>query len=178
MSILSDHDFLVLQEKETIVTPFKLANLQPASYDVTLSDSFLVYGDQPIDTAEISFVKTRPFLAENIELDPGEFVLGSTMEVIYIPNGFVGRIEGKSSLARIGLVVHVTAGFIDPGFIGNITLEMYNMNKVSITIYEGMKIAQITLSHVSSLSDKPYGHSDLNSKYQGSLGTVKSRYKL
>ena len=109
-------------------------------------------------------------------LHPGEFVLGSTAERVSVPDDLVARIEGKSSLGRLGLLIHSTAGFIDPGFDGHITLELANVANLPITIYPGMKIGQVSFLRMTTSADHPYGSSALGSKYQGQRGPTPSRY--
>ena len=109
-------------------------------------------------------------------LHPGEFVLGSTLERIGVPDDLVGRIEGKSSLGRLGLIIHSTAGFIDAGFDGHITLELTNIATLPITLYPGMKIGQVSFMQMTTPADKPYGSGARGSKYQGQQGPTPSRY--
>ena len=108
-------------------------------------------------------------------LHPGEFVLGSTLEKITIPNTMVARIEGKSSLGRLGLLIHSTAGFVDPGFDGNLTLELANVSRLPITLYYGMRIGQISFQKMNSAAEKPYGSPELSSRYQGQIDPTESR---
>jgi dCTP deaminase len=109
-------------------------------------------------------------------LHPGEFVLGSTLERVGVPNNLVARVEGKSSLGRLGLVIHSTAGFIDAGFDGHVTLELANLANLPITLYPGMKIGQISFITMTSPAEKPYGSGAQGSKYQGQRGPTPSRY--
>lgn len=109
-------------------------------------------------------------------LHPGEFVLGSTLERIGVPDDLVGRLEGKSSLGRLGLLIHSTAGFVDAGFNGNITLELSNVANLPITVYPGMKIGQISFLRMTTKADIPYGSDSVGSKYQGQRGPTPSRY--
>ena len=179
--ILSDKHLLKLQRKKQIIHPFNQENLQPASYDMTLSEDLIVYKDSYIDIKEMSkqnLTNGTRMIGGKTELKPGEFKLGSTIERVFIPNKYVGRVEGKSSLARLGLIVHTTAGFIDPGFKGNITLELCNLNSIPIILYAGMKIAQLCIYKMSGPSLVLYGSESLGSKYQDSVGTVASRYNL
>lgn len=159
-------------------------NIQPASVDLTLSDHFR-YDDpdctpgDPVDP----FVDNRHLSKEctvdpqsGCRLDPGEFVLGSTVESIHLPADLVGRVDGKSSLGRLGLLVHATAGFIDPGFQGQITLEFSNVSRRPILLYPGMAIAQISFLEMDSPASRPYGHPSRKSKYQGQVGATASAY--
>jgi dCTP deaminase len=111
-------------------------------------------------------------------LHPGEFVLGATAERIRIGNDLVGRLEGKSSLGRLGLLIHSTAGFIDPGFEGTVTLELSNVATLPIKIYPGMRIGQISFLQMTTEAERPYGSGELASKYQGQMGPTPSRYRL
>jgi dCTP deaminase len=113
---------------------------------------------------------------EPIMLHPGEFVLGSTLERIAVPDDLVGRVEGKSSLGRLGLLIHSTAGFIDAGFDGHITLELANVASLPITLYPGMKIGQVSFMQMTTPADHPYGSGAKGSKYQGQHGPTPSRY--
>ncbi|MEM8618255.1 MAG: dCTP deaminase, partial [Actinomycetota bacterium] len=106
----------------------------------------------------------------------GEFVLGSTLERIGMPNDIVGRVDGKSSLGRLGLLIHSTAGFVDPGFDGHITLELANVASLPITLYPGMRIGQISFMQMTTPADEPYGAGALGSKYHGQHGPTPSRY--
>ena len=122
-------------------------------------------------TEEVAIDDDRPFI-----LHPGEFVLGSTLERVTLPDDLVARLEGKSSLGRLGLLIHSTAGFIDPGWDGHVTLELSNVANLPITIYHGMKIGQISFMQLSEPTSKPYGTASLGSKYQGQRGPTPSRY--
>jgi len=122
-------------------------------------------------TEEVEMNGDQPFI-----LHPGEFVLGSTLERVSLPDDLVARLEGKSSLGRLGLLIHSTAGFIDPGFDGHVTLELSNVANLPITIYYGMKIGQISFMQLSEATSTPYGASSLGSKYQGQRGPTPSRY--
>ena len=115
--------------------------------------------------------RRRPFI-----LHPGEFVLGSTLERITLPDDLVARLDGKSSLGRLGLLIHSTAGFIDPGFDGHVTLELSNVANLPITIYYGMKIGQISFMQMTEPASAPYGSDSIGSKYQGQRGPTPSRY--
>lgn len=154
--ILSDRDIKELD----IIHPFISENLQPASYDLTLSDEF--------------YYRNKHVITDSFKLDSHEFCLGSTVEHISIPQGYVGVIDGKSSLARIGLLVHITAGYIDPGFTGNITLEFFNCSHKPIELKKDMLIAQIRLHTLSSDTLRLYGDESLNSHYQNQSGVTRS----
>ena len=162
--ILSDVDITAERESKSLcISPYSPDCLQPASYDVHLSSEFIDFGD------------TVKHKCLEMTLKPMQFMLGSTYETLTIPSHLVGRVEGKSSLARLGLMVHITAGFIDPGFSGNITLELLNVSRVPITLIAGMKIAQISFQRLLTPCARPYGSKDLMSKYQNSVGTVASK---
>ena len=180
--VLSDRDIRVaLDEKRITIDPIQDSDIQPASVDVHLDRKILVFRNsrRPFidihedvsDLTEMVEIKDQiPFI-----LHPGEFVLGSTSESIGLSDNLVARLEGKSSLGRIGLLIHSTAGFVDPGWNGNLTLELSNVNNLPITLYYGMKIGQISFTELSSPSDRPYGSSDLGSKYQGQKEPTASR---
>ena len=155
------------------IEPFDLSDVQPASVDVHLDCKILVFRNwhQPhIDirqdmsglTELVEFGPDEPFV-----LHPGEFVLGSTLEHIELPDDLVARLEGKSSLGRIGLLIHSTAGYVDPGWKGHLTLELSNVANLPITLYYKMKIGQISFLELTTPADNPYGSEVLGSKYQG-----------
>lgn len=168
------------------IAPLDLSTqLQPASVDVRLGTSFQwfggITGDWAIDpTKDNTRMARRVFVPvdDYFLLRPGEFALGCTAERLRLPNDLVARVEGKSSLARLGLAVHATAGFIDPGFEGQITLELSNLSPYSIKLRPGMKIAQLSFQFMDAPAKRPYGHKDLNSKYQGQEGATPSAYHL
>jgi dCTP deaminase len=124
-------------------------------------------------TDEVTIDDDEPFM-----LHPGEFVLGSTLERLTLPNDVVARIEGKSSLGRLGLMIHSTAGFIDPGWSGNLTLELTNVSRLPITLYSGMRIGQISFQELTTEVDRPYGSKELSSRYQGQESPTASRAHL
>jgi len=164
------------------IDPFDEACLQPSSIDVKVSNLFRVFRNHT--TAIIDVKKDLTDLTELVEmkgdepfvLHPGEFVLGSTLERVAIANDLVARVEGKSSLGRLGLLIHSTAGFIDAGFDGHITLELSNVANLPITIYPSMKIGQVSFMTMTTPADKPYGSGARGSKYQGQRGPTPSRY--
>lgn len=168
--------------KRIIIDPFDEACLQPSSIDVKVSNLFRVFRNHT--TALIDVKKDLTDLTELVEmkgdepfvLHPGEFVLGSTLERVAISNDLVARVEGKSSLGRLGLLIHSTAGFIDAGFDGHITLELSNVANLPITIYPSMKIGQVSFMTMTTPADKPYGSGARGSKYQGQRGPTPSRY--
>ncbi len=165
-----------------VIDPFDPAKIQPSSVDLTLDHRFLVFRNHTralIDVKERLDDLTEPVAIEPdgvFLLHPGEFVLGSTAERIGIPDDLVGRLEGKSSLARLGLLIHSTAGFVDAGFEGYLTLELSNVATLPITLYPGMKIGQISFLQMTTPAEHPYGRSHLGSKYQGQEGPTPSQY--
>lgn len=159
------------------VHPFTAGNLNPASYDVTLHQTIRVMftdGD-PIDLADLQPYSFPHHIDSHYDMQPGEFILGCTNEAFRLADTIVGRVEGKSSLARVGLAVHVTGGFIDPGFQGQITLEIVNLFPRPIRIYPGMRIAQIAFTPTDGVPARTYsktGH------YNGQYGPTESRYRI
>lgn len=165
-----------------VIDPFDPAKVQPSSVDLTLDHFFRVFRNH---TRAVIDVKERmDDLTEEVEiapdgvflLHPGEFVLGSTAERVGLPDDLVGRIEGKSSLGRLGLLIHTTAGFVDAGFEGYLTLELSNVATLPITLYPGMKIGQISFLQMTTPADRPYGSGELGSKYRGQQGPTPSQY--
>jgi len=163
--ILSDRDIKLelVDESLKIIPSPKI--IQPASVDLRLGD-------------DIKSLNGDSWNLNNggYNLEPGEFVLASTYEHVEIPDYLVGIVDGKSSLGRLGIMVHVTAGYIDPGFKGNITLELYNCSNQTFKLHKRIPICQLVLEQLSSKCDNPYGSKDLNSHYQNSKGTVYSKY--
>ncbi len=174
MSVLSDRDIRVeLESGRVRIEPYDPADLQPSSVDLHLDSSFRVFRNnrypyidprslQPDLTELLTVEPDEPFI-----LHPGEFVLGQTREWVELPDDLVARLEGKSSLGRLGLLIHSTAGYVDPGWKGNLTLELSNVAKLPIALYFGMKIGQISFLSMSSQVLRPYGSAGLGSKYQG-----------
>jgi dCTP deaminase len=164
------------------IDPFDPAMVQPSSVDVRLDHYFRVFLNHTMPVIDVK--KDLEELTRLVDIDddrafilhPGEFVLGSTFERVAVPDDMVARIEGKSSLGRLGLLIHSTAGFIDAGFDGHITLELSNVANLPITLYPGMKIGQISFLRMTTAADVPYGSGDLKSKYQGQRGPTPSRY--
>jgi dCTP deaminase len=183
--LLSDRDLAAeLAGGRLAVEPYDAAMLQPSSIDVRLDRYFRVFDntrythiDPSLRQDELtSLVEANgedPFV-----LHPGEFVLGSTFECVTLPDDLAGRLEGKSSLGRLGLLTHSTAGFIDPGFSGHITLELSNVANLPITLWPGMKIGQLCLLRLSSPAEHPYGSAHAGSRYQGQRGPTPSRAYL
>jgi dCTP deaminase len=165
-----------------VIEPYDESMVQPSSIDVRLDRYFRVFLNHTMPVIDVK--KNLEELTRLVEIDegqsfvlhPGEFVLGSTQERIAIPDDLVARIEGKSSLGRLGLLIHSTAGFIDPGWDGHITLELSNVANLPITLYPGMKIGQISFLRMTTPADVPYGAASLGSKYQGQRGPTPSRY--
>ena len=182
--VLSDRDIRAAIAAGRIgIDPYDPELVQPASLDVRLDHRFRVFRSTRhpyIDVARLQEDMTElveagvdPFI-----LHPGEFVLGSTRERIRLPDDLVSRVEGKSSLGRLGLLIHSTAGFIDPAWDGCITLELSNVNTLPITLYPGMRIGQLSFFELSSPAERPYGSPELGSRYQGQSGPTPSRYRL
>lgn len=180
--LLSDRDILAeIKSGRVSCEPFHEAMIQPSSVDVRLDKYFRVFENHKYSVIDPSIEQselTREVIAEGDEafiLHPGEFVLASTYEVITLPDDIAGRLEGKSSLGRLGLLTHSTAGFIDPGFSGHITLELSNVANLPVKLFPGMKIGQLCLIKLSSPADHPYGSEKYGSRYQGQRGPTASR---
>lgn len=186
MSMLSYYDlFKAIQQRKSLeVEPFHKRMVQPASIDVRLDNIFRVFNNHQYDSIDPSIDQpdlTREVVIEKGDcfvLHPGEFVLASTFEVIGVNSMLAARLEGKSSLGRLGLVVHSTAGFIDPGFKGNVTLELSNVANLPIKLWPGMKIGQICVFTLSSMTGVTYGSDILGSRYQAQRGPTPSRAHL
>ncbi len=165
-----------------VIDPYDEGLIQPSSIDVRVDDKFRVFHNarypyidvrQEMDglTELVQVSKEEPFI-----LHPGEFVLGQTLESIALPDDIVARLEGKSSLGRLGLLIHSTAGFVDPSFEGNLTLELSNVANLPITIYYGMPIGQISFMRMDGPVETPYGAKEAGSKYQGQAEPTPSRF--
>ena len=181
--LLSDRDLRAeLASGGLGLDPYDDALVQPSSIDVRLDRYFRVFANHRYSHIDPSVAQddltemVEPEGEEPFVLHPGEFVLGSTLERVVLPDDLVARLEGKSSLGRLGLLIHSTAGFIDPGWDGHVTLELSNVATLPITIYYGMKIGQISFVQLSEPADSPYGAAGVGSKYQGQRGPVPSRY--
>lgn len=185
--IYSDNDIIYgATYRELAVIPWNSDNVQPASYDLTLGSGLLTYSPyvrysgravyDPLTDDQSEYL-VSPEFEDHYELAPGEFVLGTTMEQVVLGPWVAGTVMGKSSLGRAGLIVHATAGFVDPGFKGQITLEMTNISPVPIRLTVGMLIAQIAFSGLKTATDLPYGHPARSrpSKYQNQVGTQASK---
>ena len=180
--LLSDRDIrTALDDGRIALTPRDDAMVQPSSVDVRLDRYFRVFENHRyphIDPAEEQPELTRvvePRGAEPFILHPGEFVLGSTYEVVTLADDVAARLEGKSSIGRLGLLTHSTAGFIDPGFSGHVTLELSNVATLPIKLWPGMKIGQLCFFRMSSPAEHPYGSARYGSRYQGQRGPTASR---
>jgi len=183
--LLSDRDTKAQIDSGRIaLDPLDLGLLQPSSIDVRLDRFFRLFDNHKypyIDPAEQQDDLTRLVEVESEEafvLHPGEFVLGSTFEKVTLPDDIAARLEGKSSLGRLGLLTHSTAGFVDPGFQGHVTLELSNVASLPIKLWPGMKIGQLCFFQLSSASENPYGSSAYGSRYQGQRGPTASRSYL
>jgi len=182
--VLSDHTIREeIAAGRLVIDPFEDRYVQPASVDLRLGRYFRVFRNYRLPYIDVK--KEMPELTELEKMEdevpfilhPGEFVLAVTLERVEIPADLVGRLDGKSSLGRLGLIVHSTAGFVDPGFKGNLTLELTNVANLPVTLYYAMPVSQISFSRLTTPADKPYG-SDIGSKYQDQAGPEPSRYYL
>ncbi|MFM7949776.1 MAG: dCTP deaminase [Actinomycetales bacterium] len=180
--LLSDRDIAAeIKSGRVRVEPFEAKMIQPSSVDVRLDRFFRVFENHRYEVIDPSVEQselTREVAVAPNEffiLHPGEFVLASTYEVITLPDDIAGRLEGKSSLGRLGLLTHSTAGFIDPGFSGHITLELSNVANLPVKLYPGMKIGQLCLIKLSSSAEHPYGSAIYGSRYQGQRGPTPSK---
>lgn len=180
--LLSDRDIAAELAAERIqLQPLDMSMLQPSSIDVRIDRYFRLFDNHKypvIDPAEDQSDLTRMIEvdpADGFILHPGEFVLASTFEQITLPDDVAARLEGKSSLGRLGLLTHSTAGFIDPGFSGHVTLELSNVATLPIRLWPGMKIGQLCFFRLSSAAEKPYGSSEYGSRYLGQRGPTASR---
>ena len=180
--LLSDRDLRAeIASGRVRLEPYDEAMVQPSSVDVRLDKYFRLFDnhkypfidpaeDQPDLTRLIEIERDEPFI-----LHPGEFVLGSTFEVVTMPDDLAARLEGKSSLGRLGLLTHSTAGFIDPGFSGHVTLELSNVATLPIKLWSGMRVGQLCFFRLSSPTENPYGSAKYGSRYQGQRGPTASR---
>lgn len=179
---MSDRDIRASIESGQIgLEPLEMGLLQPSSIDVRLDRFFRLFDNHKyafIDPAEQQDDLTRFIEVKSDEpfiLHPGEFVLGSTYEFVTLPNDVAARLEGKSSLGRLGLLTHSTAGFVDPGFKGHVTLELSNVATLPIKLWPGMKIGQLCFFKLTSEAEHPYGSDKYSSRYQGQRGPTASR---
>jgi dCTP deaminase len=183
MSVLSDRDIrAAMQAGRVRVDPYDPTCLQPSSVDLHLDRDFRVFRNNRYPYIDVR--QAQPDLTEIVSVEddeafilhPGEFVLGQTLEWVELPDDLVARLEGKSSLGRLGLLIHSTAGYVDPGWKGNLTLELSNVANLPIALYCGMKIGQISFFKMSSPVERPYGSKELGSKYQGQSQPTASEY--
>jgi dCTP deaminase len=182
-SVLSDGTILrLVREGRIRIEPWDEGLLQPASVDLRLGDSFRVFHNHRASAIDLRDPPTnlteevRPPAGEPFVIHPGEFCLGRTVEWVELPDDIVARIEGKSSLGRLGLIVHATAGFCDPGWKGTLTLELTNLTRIPIKLYAGLPIAQLSFMTLDAPARRPYGHAELGSHYQGQVEATESRY--
>lgn len=181
--ILSDRSIhQLIADGGLVIDPFEPTYVQPASVDVRLGTQFrvmrnsrLTHIDPLTENEGLMEIVDVP-LGEPFVLHPGEFALGHTAESFELGDKIVGIVNGKSSLGRLGVQVHATAGFVDPGFAGTIVLELSNVATLPILLRPGMRVAQMVFQHLDQAAERPYGHPELNSKYQGQRGAVASRY--
>ena len=183
--LLSDRDIRAeIDGGRVALAPYDPSMIQPSSVDVRVDRTFRVFHnarhpyidvrkEQPDLTELVTVPEDEPFI-----LHPGEFVLGQTLERVRLPDDIVARLEGKSSLGRLGLLIHSTAGFVDSGFEGNLTLELSNVANLPVTIYYGMPIGQISFMRMDSPVERPYGSGEAGSKYQGQAEPTPSRFYL
>lgn len=183
--ILSDRTIREeLRAGRIVIDPLEEASIQPSSVDLRVDRFFRVFRNDT--TPYIDPKEPQEDLTELVEVDearafilhPGEFVLGSTLERVRLPEDLVARLEGKSSLGRLGLLIHSTAGFVDAGWDGHLTLELSNVANLPIAIYPGMKIGQISFLRMTTPAEHAYGTEGVGSKYQGQRGPTPSRYYL
>ena len=180
--LLSDRDIRAeIDNGRVVLDPWDPAMIQPSSVDVRLDKYFRLFDnhkypviDPSLDQPDLTrLVEVDP--ADGFVLHPGEFVLGSTLEAVTLPDDLAARVEGKSSLGRLGLLTHATAGFVDPGFTGHVTLELSNVATLPIMLWPGMKIGQLAFCPLSSPAEHPYGSATYGSHYQGQRGPTASR---
>jgi dCTP deaminase len=183
-SVLSDGTIRRLVDEGRIkIEPWDPGMVQPASVDLRLGRTFRVFHNFRVPAIDLASPPDN--LTELVEvgadesfvIHPGEFVLGRTEEVVEMPDDIVSRIEGKSSLGRLGLIVHATAGFVDPGFKGSLTLEITNLTRVPIILWPGKPIAQLSFMALDAPAERPYGHPELGSHYHGQVDATESRYE-
>ncbi len=181
--ILSDRSIRdELAAGRIVIDPLDERCIQPSSVDLHIDRLFRVFRNHTMGYIDVK--RQLDELTELVEIEPdgvfilhpGEFVLGSTKERVALPHDLVARLEGKSSLGRLGLLIHSTAGFVDAGFDGHLTLELSNVANLPITLYPGMKIGQISFLRMTTPADVPYGSRQVGSKYQGQQGPTPSRY--
>ena len=173
----------LVADGRVVIDPWAPDMVQPASVDLRLGDSFRVFHNHLAPAIDLDrppehlteLIMIRP--DESFVIHPGEFVLGATLERVELPDDVVARIEGKSSLGRLGLIVHATAGFVDPGFAGTLTLEITNLTRIPIILWPGKPIAQLSFMALDRPAERPYGHPELGSHYHGQVAATESRYE-
>ena len=173
----------LVADGRVVIDPWDPDMVQPASVDLRLGDSFRVFHNHLAPAIDLDrppehlteLIMIRP--DESFVIHPGEFVLGTTLERVELPDDVVARIEGKSSLGRLGLIVHATAGFVDPGFAGTLTLEITNLTRIPIILWPGKPIAQLSFMALDRPAERPYGHPELGSHYHGQVAATESRYE-
>ena len=188
MAILSDKTIKeYITDKKLVIDPLlDEKQIQPSSVDMRLGEEFKVFKVirkayiDPKDEENLSsyMESTTVKKGDAFIIHPNEFALATTLEYVKIPDNLVARVEGRSSMGRLGVTMHVTAGFIDPGFEGNITLEISNIGAMPVALYPGQRVCQIVFETMTTPSEKPYGHPDRNSKYMGQTSPESSRIKL
>jgi len=184
VSVLSDRDILAaIDADRVVIRPFDPADVQPASVDLHLDRRFRVFRNNRYPYIDLR--QAQPNLTELLEigddepfiLHPGEFVLGQTLEWVELPDDLLAHLDGKSSLGRVGLLIHSTAGYVDPGWKGTLTLELNNLTRIPIKLYAGLLIAQLSFMTLDRAAERPYGHAELGSHYQGQVDATESRYE-
>lgn len=180
--VLSDRDIKTeLANGRIVIEPLDPKDVQPASVDVRLGSSFRIFRNST--HTFIDPTVSQPELTEAVEvpeggqfvLHPGQFVLGTTLERIAVPDDILGKLEGKSTLGRLGLMIHSTAGYVDPGWDGEITLELSNVATLPIVLHPGMRIGQMSFERMTGPAERPYGSKSLGSHYQGQRGAAAAR---
>jgi dCTP deaminase len=181
--VLSDRSIReAIESGRIVIDPLGKDCIQPSSVDLHVDQYFRLFRNHTSRVIDVR--EDQEDLTELVDvgsegpliLHPGEFMLGATIERVAVPDDLVARLEGKSSLGRLGLLIHSTAGFVDAGWDGHLTLELSNVANLPITLYPGMKIGQISFFQMTTPADRPYGSSGLNSKYLGQRGPTPSRY--
>ncbi|KFI66101.1 dCTP deaminase [Bifidobacterium cuniculi] len=185
MTTLTDQQIIELNNQYPLITPFRLDQVQPASYDVTLDGEFSICVNDDTRPSHEGFRDTmtgeehgchyEKHRREWYDMQPGEFILGTIVEAIHLPANMLARLEGKSTLGRMGVAVHVTAGFGDPGFEGTITLELKNESQQILRLTKGQRIGQLVFERLEQSCARPYGHDKLRSHYQGQRGVTTPR---
>jgi len=188
MAILSDRDIKkCLETGEILIEPLENPErqIQPSSVDLRIGNEFKGFRIirkpciDPMDKTDIDSYMESFYIddGEPFIIHPGEFALATTYETVKLPDNLVARVEGRSSMGRLGITMHVTAGYIDPGFHGRITLEISNIGKMPVALYTGQRVCQIVFETMTSPSEKPYGHPDRDSKYMGQQRPETSKIK-